>query len=163
MFMALSKSDELTKNISGLVHQDTQQQKFRLDLTLSEVHEFTGAGSLDFGGSEFEPATTQIIKPKKNDPGDDYGWWNLKGGIYRAICNESFKPLENHAIFIVPHEHAQSAGVMVNTIVADRNLNSAAISLLIHVPDAGCKIKENARFASAYMVSGKQGYGNSVT
>lgn len=161
--MALIKSDELTKNINDLIHLDTQKQQYCLDLTLSEVHTFTGPGSLDFGGSEFEPASTQIIKPKKKNPDDKYGWWTLQEGIYRAVCNESFKPLENHSIFIVPHEHAQDAGLMVNTVIADRNQNSETIRLLIQVPKSGCNIKENARFASAYMVSGKQGFGKSVT
>lgn len=152
--MTLFKSNEIKKNIHNLVHQDTQQQEYCLDLTLSEIHEFTGAGSLDFGGSEFEPASTQIMKPEKKNTDDKYGWWKLSGGIYRAVCNESFKPLENHSIFITPHVHAQEAGLMVNTVIADRNQNSDAIRLLIQVPDAGCNIKENARFASAFMVSG---------
>lgn len=161
--MALANSDQLTKSINDLVHQDTQKQEHCLDLTLSEVHEFTGPGSLDFGGSEFEPAATEIIEPEKKNPDDEYGWWNLRGGIYHAVCNESFKPLENHAIFVVPHEHAQKAGVMVNTIVASKGRNGDAIRLLIHISEAGCNIKENARFASAYMVSEKQDFGKSVT
>lgn len=152
--MTLKKSDEWIENINNLVHQDTQQQEFSLDLTLAEIQNFMGPGSLDFGGSEFTPASTQTIEPKKKNPDDKYGWWKLSGGVYRAVCNESFTLLEDQAIFIVPHKHALDAGVMVHTAIAEQNVNRNPVMLLIHVPGAGCNIKENARIASAYKMSG---------
>lgn len=155
--MALLNSNELVKNISNVIHQDTQKQDLCLDLTLSEIYTFTGAGSLDFGGSEFEEASAEKIKPQKKDPDDKYGWWKLEGGVYQAVCNESFKPTENCALIIVPHVHAQKAGVMVNPVVAERDPDDSSIRLLIHVPKPGCNIKENARFASAYLVESKHG------
>ncbi|NBC25442.1 MAG: hypothetical protein GVY08_01140 [Bacteroidetes bacterium] len=152
--MTLKKSDEWIDSVKNIVHQDTQQQEFCLDLTVSEIRNFTGPGSLDFGGSEFAPASTELIEPKKKNPEDTYGWWKLLGGIYRAVCNESFKSLGDHAVFIVPHQHALDAGLMVHAALAERNVSSDPIELLIHAPGAGCNIKENARIASAYRMSG---------
>jgi len=152
--MALLNSNELIEIIDNLIHQETQLQEYSLDLTISEIHEFSEAGSLDFGGGEFEPASTNKLDPVKKDSDDSYGWWNLAGGIYLAISNESFNPMENHSVFIIPHQNAREAGLMINTVIAERNESSPGIRIPIQVPGIGCKIKENASFASAYIVTG---------
>lgn len=152
--MTLLQSDDFLNYFEDLIHLDTQQHEHGLDLTVSEIHEFTGVGSLDFGGSEFEEASTRQIKAEKLNPGDDYGWWQLDEGTYKAVCNESLKiPAEAVAI-VTPHEHARKAGLLVNTsVVADSNEEGHRLSLTFRVPQAGCNIKENARFASVYMLS----------
>ncbi|WP_340104755.1 hypothetical protein [Rhodohalobacter sp. 8-1] len=152
--MALAPSKDLIENINNLVHQETQLQEHCLDLTISEIYEFSNAGSLDFGGEEFEAASTSKLDPVKKDSDDSYGWWNLAGGTYLAITNESFNPMDNHSVFITPHQHAREAGLMVNTVIAERVESEPGIRIPIRVPEIGCKIKENARFASAYIVSG---------
>jgi len=60
--MTLKKSNEWTDSVKHIVHKDTQQQEFSLDLTVREIQNFTGPGSLDFGGSEFTPASTELIE-----------------------------------------------------------------------------------------------------
>lgn len=161
--MALLQSTELIKHIDNLIHQETQQQRYCIDLTVTEIHAFTERGSLDFGGGEFKPASTKKIEPEKKSASDDYGWWFLKKGTYRAICNESYKPLDNAATFVIPHKHASDAGTVVNTIIANTDQVSDPINLLIRVPEVGCDIKENARLASAYLLSSKQGLGRAIT
>lgn len=161
--MALAPSKDLIDNINNLIHQETQLQEHCLDFTISEIHEFSNAGSLDFGGDEFEPASTTKLDTVKKDSDDSYGWWNLAGGTYLAISNESFNPMENQVVFILPHLHAREAGLMINTVIAEGDESGSGIRIPIHVPGVGCKIKENARFATAVMVSGKQDFEDSET
>lgn len=152
--MALSPANELIESVKNIIHQDTQLQEYRLDLTVSEIHEYDTSGSLDFGGSEFEPASTKKLDPVKKDSDDSYGWWNLAGGTYLAICNEIIDPEYDSSVIITPHPHAIEAGLMINAIVAGNDQSNSALRIPIQVPGVGCKIKENARFASAYIISG---------
>lgn len=152
--MALAPSKDLIENFNNLVHQETQLQENCLDLTISEIYEFSDAGSMDFGGDEFKPATTNKLDPVKKNSDDLYGWWNLAGGIYLAICNESIKPMDNNSVFIIPHQHARDAGLMINTVIVEGDHSGSGIRIPIQIPGVGCKIKENARFASAYIVAG---------
>lgn len=152
--MALSNSKDLIETVSDIIHQDTQLQEYHIDLTVSEIHEFDSAGSLDFGGSEFEPASTAKLDPVKKNSDDSYGWWNLAGGIYLAICNESISPKDDASVIIAPHQNAMEAGLMINTFIADIEKTGSGVRLPLQIPGAGCKIKENARFASAYIISG---------
>ena len=153
-FMALSTANELIESVKNIILQDTQLQKYRLDLTVTEIHEYESSGSLDFGGSEFEPASTNKLDPVKKDSDDSYGWWNLAGGTYLAICNETIQSDNNASIMVTAHPHAVEAGLMINTIIAANGQSESALRIPIRVPGVGCKIKENARFASAYIISG---------
>ncbi|MDX1586242.1 MAG: hypothetical protein R3222_05840, partial [Balneolaceae bacterium] len=101
--MFLLESSEILEHTDNIIHDDTQQQHLSLELTVNEVYKFTTSGSLDFGGSEFESASTELIKPVKQSTNDDYGWWNLKQGSYMAIFNERLKNLEGTLVAISPH------------------------------------------------------------
>jgi hypothetical protein len=151
--MKLLSSDHYLGELDNLIHADTQQQKFSLDLTVSEIHQITNAGSLDFGGSEFKAASTREIKAQKTDPADKYGWWQLEDGIFKAVCNESFNFKQSKLVMISPHEHALQAGLIVNASVRNVDSGMQPISLLIQTPDTGCNIKENARFATLHIFS----------
>jgi len=106
--MILLQSDELGNHLQSIIHRDTQQHQSHFDLTVDKIHRFTKAGSLDFGGSEFEPAGKELVDPQKND-GDDYGWWHLTGGTYQATMNEQIKETEDTTALLAPHEHARKA------------------------------------------------------
>jgi len=153
--MKLHTSNEILSVLGNIIHADTQKHGRRIDLTLSEVHELTGPGSLDFGGSEFREAPAEVIRPQKKQPDDDYGWWTLDGGTYIATCNESIELDENSMAVVAPHPHSLSAGLKVNTAVLDSDAasHSKSITLLIEVPEIGCNIKENARFATLFLIS----------
>ena len=152
--MTLLKEDHLANHITSLIHRDTQQQKIRMDLTAGEIHKFTGPGALDFGGSEFEPAGRQLITPGKKNEEDDYGWWNLPEGSYRVTMNEKMDAAHPNAIIgiLVPHDHALQAGLISNSLLLSAEGEQQSISVNVHVPEAGCNIKENARIAALYLV-----------
>lgn len=151
--MILLESEELLEHTKPLIHEDTQRHKLHLDLTAGEVHRFTGSGSLDFGGSEFKPAKNMVIEPEKQDPADDYGWWNLDEGTYRVQFNEKLQYMEDALVALTPHEHALEAGVMADTVLVSSENLSEHITYNFRVPEFGCRIKENARFASLFILA----------
>jgi hypothetical protein len=149
--MILLQSDELDNHLQSIIHRDTQQHKSHFDLTVAEIHRFTKAGSLDFGGSEFEPAGKELLDPQKND-GDDYGWWHLAKGTYQATMNEQIKDTEDTIAVIAPHPHALEAGLIANTQLPSDN-GRQLLTMNFSVPQIGCNIKENARIAELYLLA----------
>jgi deoxycytidine triphosphate deaminase len=147
--MNLYSSNQLVKYIQNITHQDTQLHENSIDLSVDSIYRFTQAGSLDFGGSEFEPADTKIIEPQKANSDDDYGWWKLKSGHYKAVFNEQISLDENRLAIITPHDHARQAGLSANTaFITEGNPSFLTFS----IPEGGCDIKENARLATAFIL-----------
>lgn len=148
-----SKSPTNISNyINGIVHQDTQQHENHFDLTVKEIHAFTEAGSLDFGGSEFQSAEKRLIESQKKNDADDYGWWHLQGGSYQATLNETVTNLNGSAGLISLHPHARQSGLLANTAILHEPA-SDPVTINFQVPKAGCNIKENARLAVFYLIN----------
>jgi deoxycytidine triphosphate deaminase len=148
--MNLYTSDQLVKYVQNITHQDTQLHEHSIDLSVDSIYRFTRAGSLDFGGSEFKPADTKIIEPQKVNSDDDYGWWKLKSGHYKAVFNEQISLNEDMFAIITPHDHARQAGLSANTALITQDTPSF---LTFSIPEGGCDIKENARLAAAFIIS----------
>lgn len=151
--MILLQADELTNHIGSIIHQDTQQHDDHFDLTVDQIQRLTEAGSLDFGGSEFQPAQKRIIDPQKKSEDDDYGWWHLRKGTYQATMNEKIKEFEDTIAFLGPHSHAQQAGIITDTKILSSNEEGERVTMNFRVPEAGCNIKENARLAVLYLLA----------
>lgn len=147
--MNLLSSDQILRQIKNIIHKDTQLHENSIDLTVDSIHQFTGAGSLDFGGSELKPAKTERIKAKKKSPDDDYGWWNLKAGTYKAEFNEAITLNVNTRALITLHEHARQAGILANMQLIQK---SGRLSVVFEVLNIGCNIKENARMATLHLI-----------
>ncbi|MDR8392607.1 hypothetical protein NC796_15735 [Aliifodinibius sp. S!AR15-10] len=150
--MNLAKSSKIDEHLVNIIHEGTQQHRSSFDLSVAEIHSFASPGSLDFGGSEFESATTMPVKPKKRNQGDDYGWWNLEEGHYKAIFNEQITDNEDILVIISPHRHASEAGIIAGTNVITGETDTGKLALNFRVPSVGCKIKENARFATLHIM-----------
>ncbi len=151
--MKLLSSDDILDLTGNIIHEDTQLHEQHLDLTVAEVHRLTGAGSLDFGGSEFTPAASEPILPEKENPNDKYGWWDLKIDTYKAVFNESVEVPENAIAVITPHSHAEKSGVIINTLFISHEDDLNDFYMNFRVPVAGCKIKENARISTLRFLS----------
>jgi hypothetical protein len=149
--MAFLASEDFIDYISGIIHKGTQQHDQHLDLTVAEVHRITGVGSLDFGGSEFKPASIEKMTPIKQKPDDDYGWWKLGQGTYKIIFNETVDELPGKGI-ISPHDHTRQSGLISDTFLISTNENHDTLSMNVTVSEAGCHIKENARIASLHVL-----------
>lgn len=152
--MKLLESDAIINHIQSLIHENTQKQTNHFDLTVDSIARYQQAGQLDFGGSEFQPASTVTIDPVKKNKDDDYGWWNLERGSYRANFNEQLD-IDSSISFalITGHSHAHQAGLITNSriIMPDSNLQELYVTL--QVPEAGVHIKENARIAQLHLFS----------
>lgn len=150
--MFFHNSDRLKNLLSDIIHQDTQLHQQSVDLSISEIYRYTEAASLDFGGSEFKAAGTEQINPVKRSKEDDYGWWTLEEGIYKAVFNESLNKPEDSLVIISPHAHANAAGLAVNTQLFSDIGRMEPLFVNFRVPTAGCNIKENARFAVLHVI-----------
>lgn len=151
--MILLQADELMDHLDSIIHQDTQQHEDHFDLTVNKIHKLTEAGSLDFGGSEFQPSDKRLLNPRKKDEDDDYGWWHLRKGIYQATMNEQIKNFEDTIAFLAPHSHTQQAGIITSTQILSENAEKEPVTMNFQVHEAGCNIKENARFAVLYLLA----------
>jgi len=146
--MRTLSSENLLEHIQNIIHEETQVHKNRIDLTVHTIHKLTSPGSLDFGGSEFQKAETEEIHAQKENPDDDYGWWNLKADSYKAVFNEQIALDEDLMAIMNLHTHARETGIMANTQIIGA---SGQLSMVFTVPDVGCNIKENARFAAIHL------------
>ena len=149
--MKFKGSDNILDYLQEVVHLDTQQHDNHIDLTVSEIYELTEAGSLDFGGSEFQPAEQRLIDPQKKNQDDDYGWWHLRAGQYQAKLNEYLTDLNGAVALLTLHKHAREAGILGNTSILSGNADET-LTINFEVPKAGCNIKENARIATLYLL-----------
>ena len=103
-------AEATSTHVDRIVHLDTQRAASGLDLTIGSVFRVTGAGQLDFGGSEFAPATREEVTPQRARPDDDYGWWNLEAGTYIIRYNEALELDDEHMAQVFPHERLLHAG-----------------------------------------------------
>ncbi|MEF8880118.1 MAG: dCTP deaminase [Candidatus Thermoplasmatota archaeon] len=134
----------LENNIKDIVHEDTQRHEKTVDLTLNKVMKIKNRGSLDFGGSEYQPSDTEEIPPKKKTEDDKYGWWRLDEGIYLVEYNEK---INRGNVWIQPHSRLIKTGAYTPGRIIEEE---GKITGLLIVGDNGVDIKENARIATAY-------------
>lgn len=148
--MSTQPNNSLLELIHDLIHEETQVQGNRVDLTVNRVFELTEAGALDFGGSEFEPAETQQLEPVKKNPDDDYGWWHLDSGTYQVEYNEQLSPGEQ-TLLLVPLQRVIKAGASHEAYVVTGD--SDTFRTVLHVGDSGCNLKENCRLTGVHLLN----------
>jgi deoxycytidine triphosphate deaminase len=137
---------DLTAFVDDLVYEPTQTDSRGLDLTADSIARITEPGRVDFGGSELDPADTEPVPTEKRDPEDDYGWWELSGGVYLIAYNESISiPDDVHLVFQT-RDAVRTRGAFHPT------LHLSGVDTLGMVPltvgEGGIKIKENARLST---------------
>lgn len=131
--------------IQNYVHLETQLTPQGFDLTVDEIHEYQGAGKLDFSNDEREIPDSEPIRPEKEDPEDDYGWWNLEQGTYKVVMNEKVDIPNNLAGYAFPRSSLLRMGVTIENAVWDSGFTgTGSFKISVDNPE-GVKIKENAR------------------
>jgi hypothetical protein len=136
-------ADDVARHLDGLVHLDTQRAPTGIDLTVDAVYRVTGPGSLDFGGGEFDEATCEKLDPVRQNPDDDYGWWVLDEGTYVVAFNETLRLADGQRAVLRPLERTVLAGAHHPALRL--NGDRDPIRMLLTVPEAGVRLKENAR------------------
>jgi deoxycytidine triphosphate deaminase len=143
----LMTGEEIVALTTELISAKKQQGAFSVDLTVKEIRKVASGGALDFGGSEFQEASTTLLKPEKKSAEEPYGWWKLEPGNYLIKFNEKIN-LENHGVIIIfPHSRLLAAGGS-HAPVAIEDLRED-IQVLLCVGPEGLEIKENARVSKA--------------
>lgn len=137
--------NEIVARTEALVHADTQLADHGLDLTVGAIYALTGPGRLDFGGSEFEGAAREELRPKLASPEDDYGWWSLSSGAYLAVYNERVRLEEGEIGRIESLPRLLKAGVSHASWSFTGSPDE--LSSLLFVSPAGCRLKENCRIS----------------
>jgi deoxycytidine triphosphate deaminase len=141
--MNLIDGEHAAERLDGIVHAPSQVQKDGVDLTVGQVFRFETAGQLDFGGGEFEAAEATRLEPELKDPDDDYGWWELEGGVYRIRFNETVDTDSSDVVRMQPLPRLLACGVTHPT----REWTGAegTLEAVVHVPPCGVGLKENFR------------------
>ena len=154
----LLSGDKVVDCVDGIVHEETQLAEDGVDLTVNEVKEVTSPTELDFGGGEEERGDLQVVEPEKRSREDDYGWWNLQGGIYIIDFNEEVKVGEGLGV-VTPLERLTSGGSFHSPLLFQGDMDKNPV---LFGNSSGLKLKENARI-SRLMVWKKLAGGNCCT
>jgi deoxycytidine triphosphate deaminase len=131
--------------VENIVHLETQQADYGIDLTVDALFRITGEGALDFGGSEFEQASRRMLEPELAKPGNSYGWWTLEEGSYIVRFNESLQLSDDVIARIEPLERLLQTGVTHASQHLGRS--TAPIETLLIVGSPGVQLKENCRIS----------------
>ncbi len=143
---------EAIKFLTDTVYEKKQVNKHTVDLTADCIYKIAPGARLDFGGGEFSPAPRRALKPKLNKPSDEYGWWQLKKGMYMVRYNEMLKIPPRHKAFIEPNLRLLKSGVIHPSVTIEE---SGEILLpLMCIEDT--HIKENARISCLRMIKEKE-------
>lgn len=139
----LLSGEKVVGCVDGIIHEETQLAEDGVDLTVNEIKEVTSPTELDFGGGEEERGDLQVVEPEKRSREDDYGWWNLQGGIYIIDFNEDVKVAEGLGV-VTPLERLTSGGSFHSPLLFQGDMDKNPV---LYANSAGLKLKENARIS----------------
>jgi len=133
--------------VAGYIDLDTQATPNGFDLTVAGISTFNSTGALDFSNKERVLPDCPEISPKKQKPGDKFGWWHLAKGAYKAKTNETVN-LPNDLIAIAfPRTSLLRMGAYTHHGVWDAGFNGKGEFILVVENPQGLKLKQNARIA----------------
>ena len=135
------------KLLSGYLDLETQLTPNGFDLTVAKVFAFAARGALDFSNKERIVPLGREILPKKSNPRDKYGWWNLKKGGYRVITNEVVKLPGDLIALAFSRTSLLRMGAFTQHGVWDAGFKGKSEFILIVENSKGMKLKQNSRIA----------------
>ncbi|MFW9905906.1 MAG: dCTP deaminase [Candidatus Thorarchaeota archaeon] len=145
--MRFLKNKDLEESWENLVFPPKQLVGITLDLTVKRIYSLKNQGTLDFGGSEYQPADLEPLSPKlEDDP--NYAFWMLSAGSYIVEYNENLSENEFLAI-VYPHKRLLHTGCFHPSFLVYPSRNSQSIQGFLSVNIQGVRIKENARISTA--------------
>ncbi|MEF8777053.1 MAG: dCTP deaminase [Haloarculaceae archaeon] len=137
---------QIADAVEGIVHEPTQTEGRGLDLTVTDVHEVTGPGRVDFGGGELEDAETTRHDRQYRNPDDEYEWWHLEAGQYLIEYNESLA--DGATAAVQTREELLARGAFHPTLEV-----ASLARIPLGVGGAGLRLKENARVSTVVDVT----------
>jgi dUTP pyrophosphatase len=125
--------------VEEMVDPTVQLQPNGIDLTLHQVREFKGPGSIGFANSD---RTIAEVEPVEFD---SRGWVKLGKGCYSIVYNEIVNIPSNFIAIAKPRSSLLRSGVSVETAVWDAGYSGRSESLLIVSNELGFRVRKNAR------------------
>ena len=148
--------------VSGCIELDTQLTPNGIDLTISQVWQFSGAGSLDFSNKERVLPEYSFIEPQKKNSADAFGWWHLTRGAYKIVTNEVVALPRDLIGIAFPRSSLLRMGMFTQTGVWDAGFHGRSEFILIVENPLGAHLKQNARVVQLMftkITETEQGYG----
>ena len=131
--------------IEHLVDSKLQLQPAGVDLTLSEIFEFTTPGAIDFTNEERVLSECRKIDFKS-------AWVQLKTGAYKVIYNETVRIPKDCIALAFPRSSLLRCGAFLHCAVWDPGYEGRSESLLIVSNSRGIKLRKNARLAQLILI-----------
>jgi dUTP pyrophosphatase len=131
--------------VGGYVDLQAQLTPNGIDLTVSSICAFSGAGSLDFSNKERVLPAVIALKPQKEKAGDTHGWWMLKPGAYKVATNETVRLPKDLIGLAFPRSSLMRMGAFTQTGVWDAGFNGTSEFILVVTNPKGLRIKQNSR------------------
>jgi len=132
---------ETKQLVSGYIDLQTQLQPAGFDLSLKEVHSFSGDGAVDYTNKERKIApTNQMLQ-------DADGWYILDKGCYMVVYNEIVKMPLNLVALARSRSTVLRNAAAVETAVWDPGYNGRSSSLFVVDNPSGIRLKQDARIA----------------
>jgi len=136
----LIEKNKLIENYVNLGYQLTPNG---FDLTVGKIFRFKTEGSLDFSNKQRKLSEVEEILPKKENPEDKFGWWDLSPGAYKIRTNERLNlPLD---IIGIGFSRSSLLRMGAYTISGVWDAGFSGESEFILKVENPIKIKQNAR------------------
>ncbi|MCK9614010.1 MAG: deoxyuridine 5'-triphosphate nucleotidohydrolase [Candidatus Omnitrophica bacterium] len=144
------------KLIEGHIDLEIQLTPNGFDLTAGKIYEFDAPGAVDFSNKErIVPEGKELI-PKKKNPADKFGWWELKTGAYKVRTNETVNLPNDLVAQAFTRTTLLRMGAFTQHGVWDAGFRGRGEFVLIVGNPHGIKIKQNARIAQLVFLPTKE-------
>ncbi len=138
--------------VEGCVDLEKQITPNGIDLTAASIYHWEGAGSVDFSNKERVLPEEKEILPKKLNPGDKFGWWDLARGVYKIKTNETVNMPQDLIAMATSRTTLLRMGAFTEHGIWDAGFRGKSEFMLVVENPAGIKIKQNARVAQLVFV-----------
>ncbi len=144
--MTFQSGNTIADTAEGVISSKKQVGTHWLDLTVKAIASIRRGGALDFGGTEYEEASTEDIAAVKESSDEKYGWWTLEPGAYCVRFNETVTE-DVAMVCVFPHPRLIAAGGAHPAAVVEQL--DEDFTQTLWVGNGGLRIKENARISRA--------------
>jgi len=125
--------------ITGMVDIDRQLQPNGIDVTLREIAQYEGGGTIGVENTE------RVLPELVPVTFDDEGWVDLAPGVYHIMYNEIVDIPETLMALGRPRSSLNRCGVTINTAVWDAGYNGRSTSMLVVANPGGFRVQRDAR------------------
>jgi dUTP pyrophosphatase len=157
----IRKLIESQRLLSDYIDLEVQLAPNGFDLTCAQVFEFDTSGWLDFSNKERKTPQGRELLPRKDDPQDKFGWWELKKGVYKVRTNETCNIPKDLVALAFPRSSLLRMGCFTQNAVWDAGFCGKSEFILVVENPHGMKLKQNARVTQLVFLSineTEQGY-----